>query len=598
MHYPDAANHDLLGRIPLTARTILDVGCGTAALGLEYKRRNPTVRYFGIESDPDSCVIAAGRIDFVAGADVEVLKLPFGDEMFDCIIYGDILEHLRDPWAVMREQATRLNPGGVMLICMPNIEHWSFAAKLMTGTWAYEQTGLMDHTHLRWFTSRSTHQAITQSGLHPHDVSARVFDAAACADFVERITPGLKAMGVDPVEYYGRASPLQHIWRATRAPVTRMNIVSTMLPPIGGVSDIRVIQPMRGLGSIPEVLSIVTQDAEIPQFEADAPKFFIFHRPLLAGAEGLVPVRQLLALGFLVICEFDDHPDFIPVLKRDDVQNFRAVHAVQTSTIPLAEVLVERNPEIAVFPNAIEQLSPPRNFSNPERMTLFFGGLNRENDWPEWLGALNDVIAVVGDRLHIHVVNDAGLYEGLQTEHKSFTPLCDYETYLDLLANSEISFMPLQDNVFNRCKSDLKFLEAAAARVVALASPTVYARVIEDGRTGMIFHSVDELKQKLLFLLHNHDAARAMADQARHYVAHHRMLASQLAGRLDWYRGLWERREQLNRDLLARVPELAMPVEPDARISKILTDALADIAGPEAMGRVVVVSRAAGTAQT
>lgn len=598
MHYPDAANHDLLGRIPLTARTILDVGCGTAALGMEYKRRNPAVRYFGIESDPEACVIAAGRIDFVAGADVEVLKLPFGDETFDCIIYGDILEHLRDPWAVMREQATRLNPGGVMLICMPNVEHWSFAAKLLTGTWAYEPTGLMDQTHLRWFSTKSTHQAITQAGLHPHDVSTRVFDAEACADFVERMTPSLLAMGVEPAEYHGRASPLQHIWRATPEPLTRINIVSTMLPPVGGVSHVRVIQPMRALGTIPEVLSIVTADAEIPHFDDSSPKFFIFHRPLLAGADGLVPIRQLLALGFVLICEFDDHPDYLPVLQRDDVQNFRAVHAVQTSTIPLAEVLVERNPEIAVFPNAIEQLSAPRNFANAERMTLFFGGLNRENDWPDWLDALNDVIAVVGERLHIHVVNDAGLFEGLVTEHKSFTPLCDYETYLDLLAGSEISFMPLQDNVFNRCKSDLKFLEAAAARVVSLASPTVYARVIEDGRTGMVFHSAEELKQKLLFLIHNHDAARAIADQARHYVAHHRMLASQLAGRLDWYRGLWGRREQLQRDLLARVPELALPPKPHTGASQVLAEALADMVGPEAMGRVVVLSRAARSPDT
>jgi glycosyltransferase involved in cell wall biosynthesis len=369
-----------------------------------------------------------------------------------------------------------------------------------------------------------------------------------------------------------------------------------MLPPVGGVSEVRVIQPMRALGTVPAVLAIITQDAELPKFEDDTMKFFIFHRPLLAGEDGLVPVRQLLSLGFVVICEFDDHPDYIPVLQRDDIQNFRAVHAVQTSTVPLAEVLVERNPEIAVFPNAIDRLEPPRNFANPDRMTMFFGGLNRESDWPEWIDALNEVLSIAGERLHVHVVNDAGFFEALATEHKSFTPLCDYETYLSLLASSEISFMPLQDNIFNRCKSDLKFLEAAAARVVALATPTVYGRVIEDGRTGMIFHSPDELKQKLLFLLQNHEAAAAMANQARHYVAQHRMLANQVAARLDWYRGLWERRDQLNRELLARVPELLAPPAP-VGASKALAEAMADMASPEAMGRVVVVSRAPRSAE-
>ncbi len=586
MRYPDAANHDLLGRIPLTARTILDVGCGTAALGLEYKQRNPGCRYFGIESDPEACVVAAARIDFVVGADVEKVPLPFGDEMFDCIVYGDILEHLTDPWALLRAQMERLAPGGLVLICMPNVEHWSFAAKLLAGNWDYEDVGLLDRTHLRWFSSRSTLAAIGAAGLHPHDVSARVFDAQDCAGFVQTMAPGLQAMGVDPQEYFGRASPLQHIWRALRAPVQRMNIVSTMLPPVGGVSEVRVIQPMRALGSVPEITAIVTQQAEMPAFDADSPKFFILHRPLLAGEEGLVPVRQLMALGFVVICEFDDHPDYIPVLQRDDVQNFRAVHAVQTSTVPLGQVLVERNPEVVVFPNAIDRLQEPRNFADPDCTKLFFGGLNRENDWPDWLATLNEVIGLVGDRLHIHIVNDAALYDGLATTRKSFTPLCDYETYLDLLAGSDISFMPLADTVFNRCKSDLKFLEAAAARVVALASPTVYAGVIEDGRTGMVFHSAEELKHKLLFLIENRDAARAIGDQARHYVQHHRMLADQLAGRIDWYRSLWARREALTRALLARVPELASPAS-DVSIETVA----AAVASPESMGRVVVLSR-------
>ncbi len=587
MQYPDAANRDLLDRIPLTARNILDVGCGTAALGMEYKRLNPAARYFGIESNPDSCVIAAGRIDFVVGADVEQVPLPFRDETFDCIIYGDILEHLNDPWALLKHHATRLNPGGVMLICMPNVEHWSFAARLLSGSWDYEQQGLLDRTHLRWFTARTMQAALREAGLQPLDVAPRVFDAEACANFVSAMAPSLQAMGVDPEEYFRRASPLQHVWRALAHPVERLNIVSTMLAPVGGVSHLRVIQPMRALSTLPDIFCLVAPEGEIPQFEPESPKFFIFHRPMLAGEEGLVPIRQLLELGFVIICEFDDHPDFIPVLQRPDVQNFRAVHAVQTSTVPLAQVLAQRNPEVAVFPNAIDHLDPPRNFADPERLTLFFGGLNRENDWPDYLGAINEVLAEVGDRLHVRVLNDQGFFDGLATVNKTFTPLCDYETYLGLLAESEISFMPLRDNLFNGCKSDLKFLEAGAARVVALASPTVYANVIDDGHNGLVFHAAAELKQKLLFLLANPDAARAMADTARAYVAQHRMLASQLAGRVAWYRDLWSRRKALGRALLARAPELAVPhssagiVVPEGLAARI----------PQDLGRVVILSR-------
>lgn len=561
MMYPDAVNPDLLTRIPLTARTVLDVGCGTAATALEYRRRNPTVRYFGIEFDESSAEMAARRVDYVARVDVAVTPLPFGDQMFDCIIYGDVLEHLADPWTVLRAQATRLAPGGVVLICMPNVEHWSFAARLLRGGWNYERMGLFDSTHLRWFSSETTKQAILAAKLTPVDVSARVFDAPACQEFVTQIEPGLRAMGVDPREYYRRAVPLQHLWRAVDRPVERLNVLSTMLEPVGGVSDVRVSEPMAGLASLPDVVSMVVQTSDLPRLDPMSPKIFIFHRPLLAGEEGLDPIRQLIGMGYVTVCEFDDHPDYIPVLQRPDVQNFRAVHAVQTTTLPLAEVLARENSEIAVFPNAVARIPLARNFGNPDRMTMLFGGINRENDWPELMPALNAVAEIAGPRLHFEVINDQGFFDALETPHKSFTPLCDYSTYLDILGRCEISFMPLIDTPFNRCKSDLKFLEAAAHRVAAIASPVVYGGVIRNGETGVVFDSPADLQRRLLGLLADPAAALALAEAARSYITQERMLSYQLAARVDWYRSLWARRAELHAALLERVPELgALPV--------------------------------------
>jgi glycosyltransferase involved in cell wall biosynthesis len=120
--------------------------------------------------------------------------------------------------------------------------------------------------------------------------------------------------------------------------------------------------------------------------------------------------------------------------------------------------------------------------------------------------------------------------------------------------------MPLLDTPFNRCKSDLKFLEAAAARVTALASPIVYGETIADGRTGMVFHNPSELQQRLARIVANPEIGRVIADAARGYVERHRMMAYQVARRAGWYRSLWARREELNRALLARVPELAAPL--------------------------------------
>jgi SAM-dependent methyltransferase len=556
--YPDVANPDLLDRIPPDARVVLDVGCAGGALGAEYKRRNPACRYLGIERDPDSARLAATRLDEVAVCDVEADPLPFGPGPFDCIIYSDALEHMRDPWTLLRRHTAVLAPDGAMLLCMPNSEHWSFAERLLRGTWDYEASGLFDRTHLRWFTWQTTKRALNDAGLVPMDVSERVFDVEKCEAFVQAIEPALARLGIDAAAYRERARPLQHIWRAGHRLPDRLHVRSTMLEHVGGVSHVRVVQPIRALASLPGVTAdiVPTFRPDVPAHAVDVARIFVFHRPILAGEHGLEQLRALIAAGWLVVCEFDDHPGFMPAMQREEVHNFRSVHAVQTSTETLASVLHGSNPEVAVFPNAIARLPVVRNYTDPNHLTLLFAGINREEEWPPILAALNTVAGLARERLHFRIIADRGLFEALQTPHKSFTPLCDYETYQDLLAQSEISLMPLRENAFNHCKSDLKFIEAAAHRVTALASPVVYGASIKDGRTGLLFSDAAELQKRLLHLLAEPEQGRAMADAARLEVAHGRMLGAQAARRLAWYRSLWERREELNRDLLARVPEL------------------------------------------
>ena len=259
--------------------------------------------------------------------------------------------------------------------------------------------------------------------------------------------------------------------------------------------------------------------------------------------------------------EFDDDPGGIPILQRPDMWNFSGVHAVQTTTPALAQVLRQQNPEVAVFPNAVRELPEIRNFADRDSVTMFFGGLNRENDWPPYIEAINAVAAVAGSRLKFSIVHDQGLFDAIQSPYKIFTAMSDYQSYLDLLGQAELSFMPLQDNAFNRSKSDLKFIEAAAARVVALASPTVYGETVQDRRTGLLFNDAEELRHRLLHLLANLDAARAIGDAARTWVAEHRMLAYQTEQRVAWYRSLCARREELTRALLERMPMLATQPE-------------------------------------
>jgi len=573
--YPDMPNNDLLDRIPLDAEVVLDVGCSTGSLGAAFRRFNPRARLLGIDKDPAAAEIAAQRLDEVAVVDVEKDPLPFAlDRPIDCLIYGDILEHLSDPWPVLRRHLEALSDDGTVLICVPNLEHWSFADRLLRGVWKYEPAGLFDETHLRWFSLESMRDGLQALGLVPCDVHPRVFDATQAEEFTNRIAPALTALGVDLQSYFQRAAPLQFVWRARKRSYERLYVAASMLQPVGGVSHVRIVYPLQALQTDPTVAThlVTTRDVVVPG--GDVPRIIVLHRPVLSGEPGAAVIRSLLSDGWLIVTEFDDHPDHFGMLHADDQFAFRGVHAVQTSTPALAEILRTRNPEVAVFPNAMHTLPEIRNFRDPSAMTLFFGALNREQDWAPLMPVLNAVAEKAGERLRFCVVHDQAFFDALETPHKQFTPTCDYDTYLELLGRCEISFMPLGDTPFNRAKSDLKFIEAGACRVASLASHIVYADSIDDGRTGLLFRDAQELEARLLRLVAMPELARGLGDAARDHIANHRMLAYQVAQRIAWYRSLWQRRDELTNALYARLMDLPQLAPGEAERSPTELDAL------------------------
>ena len=161
------------------------------------------------------------------------------------------------------------------------------------------------------------------------------------------------------------------------------------------------------------------------------------------------------------------------------------------------------------------------------------------------LPAINAVASKAGERLRFRSCMTSSSFMPWKSPHKSFTPTCDYATYLRLLGSSEISFMPLADTPFNRAKSDLKFIEAGSRRVAALASTVVYGDSVEDGRTGLLFRDASELHSRLAASGRHARSGLQLADAAREYVLRERMLAYQVAPRIAWYRSLWDRRDLL-----------------------------------------------------
>jgi glycosyltransferase involved in cell wall biosynthesis len=533
---------DLLERIPLAARTVLFAGYGDGLLAAAYRRLNPKARLLGL--DPDAAA-APPHLDAVA-ADLDADTLPFDlPHGLDCIVYRGSLERARDPGAVLRRHAAALSPDGVVVIHIPNTAHWRIADRLLHGEDAEAEQP-------RGLTREVMQRHLLDAGLTLCDVIPHGSDEDGAA-FAEALAPGLEALGIDPAEYALRAAPLYLTWRARKEPRQPVILSGNMLAPVGGVSHVRVVHPLQAIASDPSFRTEIKAGVMPRGPDDDTPRIFVLHRPVLIGEQGLAIVRALTVAGYLVVTEFDDHPDHFEMMRVAGNLTFHGVHALQTSTSAMAEALRRYNPEIAVFPNAMVSLPEVRNFTALPAITLFFGALNRERDWRPLMPIINDVASKAADRLRFQVVHDQAFFDALETPHKAFTPTCDYETYLRLLGESEVSLMPLSDTPFNRAKSDLKFVEAAACRVASLASSVVYGDSIEDGRTGLLFRDPHEFHLRLLRLVALPALARDIGEAGRRYVAEHRMLAYQVAPRIAWYRSLWARREALTEALRMRM---------------------------------------------
>jgi len=538
MLFPADAS-DLLQRIPLSAGTILHVGCGDGSLLAAYHPMNPKSRLLGIEHNPETASLAALHLDEVIVSDAEAGTLAFDlPDDIDCIIYDGVLEQLRDPRALLRQHAALLSPDGMMLIRVANARYWRLAERLLRGT------PERDAPH--GFTLESMRDHCVEAGLIVCDVTTRVPDPEAAASFAAALAPGLLGIEVDPEIYAEAAAPSHLIWRVRKEPRTRMSVSGSMLNPVGGVSHVRVVYPFLAIGTDPTVTATITDQVSIGQAGDGMARIFVLHRPVLLGEHGRSVLQRLSDAGYLIVTEFDDLPDHFDMMRMGGALAFYGAHALQTSTTTMADALRQYNAEIAVFPNAVGTLQPASNFADPRVTTLFFGALNRERDWAPFMPALNAVAAIAGDRLRFQVVHDQSFFTALQTPHKQFTPTCDYDTYLRLLAGSEISFMPLADTPFSRAKSDLKFIEAASCGTMALASSVVYGNSIADGQTGLLFRDPVEFHAKLLRVVAMPELARSIGEAARRYVAAERMLAYQVAPRIAWYRSLWARRDELD----------------------------------------------------
>jgi len=143
-------------------RRALDVGAADGFLAAELTARDWKVT--ALERDPAQAALAATRCEQAIAVNLE-RERPALAGLYDAAIYGDVLEHLSDPLLVMRELNRHLAPGAVVIVSVPNVAHLSVRLSLLIGRFEYGRRGILDRTHLRFFTRRTFVEFLGEAGL-------------------------------------------------------------------------------------------------------------------------------------------------------------------------------------------------------------------------------------------------------------------------------------------------------------------------------------------------------------------------------------------------------------------------------------------------
>ena len=163
-------SHTLMVELIGGTKRVLDVGCATGYLAEALVERGCTVS--GVECDAEAAEEARPHLERLVVGDIETMDLAeaFGDDRFDVIVFGDVLEHLRDPLPVLRKARALLADRGSVVASIPNIAHGSVRLALLAGRFDYQVLGLLDSTHVRFFTRSSLEDLFREAGMVPIDV--------------------------------------------------------------------------------------------------------------------------------------------------------------------------------------------------------------------------------------------------------------------------------------------------------------------------------------------------------------------------------------------------------------------------------------------
>lgn len=589
--YHDSKRPELPAMLERPPRRVLDIGCATGSTGMMLKEWWPDVFVAGVELNKVAAEKARQRIDLVISekledTDLEAQGISRGS--IDTVIMADVLEHMYDPWSTLLRLHPYLTDDAQVLASIPNIRHLGLMNEIAKGNFKYDYGGLLDITHIRFFTLNEMEKMFRETGYqivkrgHTWDTSLQNLQYDSERTVVT--TDKLSIVGVSEqdltelktVQFLLLAHPVRPLpaeiedevrvrMAPSSAPVVRVGrkkklAVYSSEHPAWACARLRVLQPFALLGHEWEVEWGVNWENSPPTARDDA-----WH-----GADAVLVQRyfpqasttklfeDIFASGIPVIYDTDDNIADIPMDSPhakviEEVQPYvldvsARASAIFVSTEPLCEIWEGRSHGvIRVLPNLVDLRLFAAPVSMPSSITRIgvLGTGTHAADFALVEGALRQILDRHAGKIEVLVMGmrpAAGAESHPAMRYLDFE--VDYEGYAATLRGLglHIACVPLQDNAFNRCKSNIKWLEYSACGIAGIYSDVLPYRCVRHGETGLLVANTESAwLEAIESLIEQPERRMAIAQAAQREVFERHALQMGLSQYAEAYRGVTDR---------------------------------------------------------
>lgn len=196
--YHDQGNPFVAKHVPLGCRRVLDIGCGSGDTAKLLKRDRAGIRIDGVTFNDHEADAAATVMDCVHRFDIDSDVYPTLGSDYDCLLFSHVLEHVREPSKTLGRFLSCLVEGGFVVVAVPNVLEWRTRIAFARGVWKYSEGGILDRTHLRFFTFQSFSGELIRGELAERlEVVSQEGHGAVPLSVARRILPHLVARSLD-----------------------------------------------------------------------------------------------------------------------------------------------------------------------------------------------------------------------------------------------------------------------------------------------------------------------------------------------------------------------------------------------------------------